>query len=200
MEEKKAQTVKTYNATAQAMKQKFESIGVRAEDVSRAFSLVQKTNPKVLEIGCGHGREAAEILKYTNDYLGIDIAEGFIAIAHKDVPNGAFAVADIDSYTFPPSLDIIFAFASLLHSTRESVGRILHDARMALNDGGLFYISLKKGTYKEVTKEDEFGTRTYYFYTLEDIKLLAGGAYSVVYENEQHVRGQEWFTICLKRK
>lgn len=200
MEEKKAQTIKTYNATAQAMKQKFEGIGVRAEDVARAFSFISKMHPKVLEIGCGHGREAVEILKHTNDYLGIDIAEGFIAVARKDVPNGTFMVADIDTYTFPPSLDIIFAFASLLHSTRESVERILRVAATALNEGGIFYISLKKGEYKEVTKEDEFGVRTYYFYTPEDIKLLAGDVYETIYEDIQYIRGQDWFTICLKKK
>lgn len=65
----KQQTIDTYNATAERMAEKFNTIGARANDIKQTFEYIQKTSPRVVEIGCGNGRDATEILKYTSDYL-----------------------------------------------------------------------------------------------------------------------------------
>lgn len=65
---KKQQIIDVYNATAEEMTRKFAGIGSRVEDILQAFSYIQKDVPKVVEIGCGNGRDAREILKYTPDY------------------------------------------------------------------------------------------------------------------------------------
>ena len=197
---KKQQTVTTYNKTAKQMQEKFENVGVRVEDVERGLSLIKKKDyPFVLEIGCAYGREAKEILKHTNRYLGIDIAEEFIKLARTEVPNGTFEVADIETFAFPKGLDLIFAFASLLHSDKEALRSIFDRAHEALNPGGIFYVSLKKGAYKEFVKEDEFGTRTFYLYEVKDIVELAGEGWEVVYEGGEELRGQEWFEVAIRR-
>ena len=86
----------------------------RVSDIDETFNLFSKSNPSVLEIGCGNGRDAAEICKRTNKYLGLDIAEKFIEIARQKVPQGRFEIADVETYDFPQNLDIVFAFASPL--------------------------------------------------------------------------------------
>ena len=168
----KKQTVETYNKNASALAKKFANLGPRIEDIHRGFSYISKDNPNVLEIGCGYGREAKEILKLTNRYLGIDISDEMIKMAKREVPNGNFVVADIENYIFPSNLDIIFSFASLLHPDKETLKLILEQAYEALSEGGIFYISLKLDKYHSETQDDEFGIRTYYYYTPEDIKEL----------------------------
>lgn len=197
--EKKKQTIQTYNKSAGAMAKKFNDIGVRTEDIKRGFSFIRKDNPKIIEIGCGNGREAKEILRYTNNYLGIDISEEFIKIAKRENPKGDFRIANIENFSFPKKVDIIFSFASLLHSDRDNVRRVLDRAYESLNNKGIFYISLKYGNYSEKTIKDEFGIRTYYFYTPELIQELAGGRYKDVYMERQDLRGEKWFTIVLKK-
>lgn len=197
--DKKAETVATYDATAVEMAKKFRDIGARVKDIEKGFTLVQKQNPNVLEIGCGDGRDAKEILKRTKSYLGVDISRSMIDVAREYVPEGKFEVEDIENYNFPKDLDLIFSFASLLHSNRDSVQQVLANAHAALTEGGIFYISLKYDVYHEGSKTDEFGTRTYYFYTPEDIKTLAGSGYAAVEEDVQDLRGQKWFTIALKK-
>lgn len=172
---------------------------VRADDIKKAFSYIKKENPKVLELGCAYGREASEILKYTNDYFGLDCSKEFIKTARENNPNGKFEVIDFGNYNFSENIDIIFAFASLLHSDKDQVKSILDKAYTALNEKGIFYVSLKYDKYHKETKTDEFGTRTYYFYTPEDIKKLAGDEYKVLEEDEQVLRGQKWFTIILQK-
>jgi len=195
----KQQTVDTYNATAKEMAEKFNAIGPRVEDLERGFSLMSKRNPSVLEIGCGNGRDAKEILKYTKNYLGIDISDSMIDIANETVPNGIFEVADIETFSLPPNLDIIFSFASLLHSEAKKIHNILNRAHEALSENGIFYISLKYGDGM-ITKTDQFGIRTYYFYTPEDIERMAGDKYEVLWSDKQDMLNQEWFTIALEKR
>lgn len=197
--DKKQQTIDTYNTTATEMAKKFVDIGARVEDVERGFSLVGKEDPKVLEIGCGNGRDAQEILKRTRNYLGIDISESMIEIAKNVNPGGKFEVVDVENYEFPNGLDLVFSFASLLHSNKENVKNVLDRVYEVLNPGGVFYISLKHDDYHEGSKTDEFGTRTYYFYTPELIKELAGTKYEPGWEEVNELRGQKWFTIALRK-
>ncbi len=180
------------------MAEKFNALGARAEDIKRGLSFITKENPFVLEIGCGNGRDAKEILRHTAHYVGIDISESMISVAKAHAPEGVFVVADVENYKFSQGLDAVFSFASLLHSDKDAVRRILQKLHAALNEGGVVFISLKNAHYREESKTDEFGTRHYFFYTPKDIKEMAEG-YSVVWENEQDLRGQKWLEIILKK-
>jgi len=180
------------------MADKFNTIGARLVDIERGFSYVATKNPFVLEIGCGNGRDALEILKRTDRFLGIDISESMIELAKRTAPEVAFAVADIEQFAFPPDIDLIFSFASLLHSDLASIDRILSSASNSLTEGGVFYISLKYGE-GQVTKTDEFGIRTFYFYKPDDIHSLMRGNYTVLWEDVHDLRGQKWFSIALRR-
>lgn len=196
---KKEQTVNTYNESAQALANKFDGQGARITDIETTLALVKKDNPKVLEIGCGNGRDAQEICKRTNNYLGIDISEKLVELARQKVPSATFEVVDIESFEFPKELDAIFAFASLIHVQKNELRDVLSKAFSALNSGGVFLLSMKYAeTYKESTKEDEFGVRTYYLYSQDDIKELSTGF--TIIKNELHdLRGQMWLEVLLQK-
>lgn len=78
-------------------------IGARVGDIEQVFSYIQKSSPKVIEIGCGNGRDAREILTHTSEYLGIDVSGGMIRLAKEDLPEAheKFIVADVESFEFP---------------------------------------------------------------------------------------------------
>jgi hypothetical protein len=42
-------------------------------------------------------------------------------MAQAELPHGTFVRADVLEYSFPTELDVIFAFASLLHLDREQI-------------------------------------------------------------------------------
>lgn len=196
----KSKTKHTYNVSAQAMAEKFNAIGPRIKDISRAFFYVQKDNPAVFEIGCGNGRDAKEIIKHSNNYLGIDYSAALLTIARAELPKTRFELADIELYHIPKNLDVIFSFASLLHSSKEAVKDILARSHDALNLGGIFFISLKYAPYREEAITDAWGTRVFYFYTPEEIKALAGENYTAVYEHTYTAKnGQQWFEIILQK-
>ena len=193
------QTIAVYDNKAKELADYFNGIGRRKTDIDKALSFINKPNPKVIEIGCGNGRDAEEILKHTNDYVGMDVSTGMIALAKKAIPTATFEVADIATYNFPPNTDIIFSFASLLHSDKHEVSDVISRAYEALSPNGIFYISLKYDTYQKKIKSDEYGERVFYFYTPEDIKELADKRFATVHEDTQVIGDTKWFTIALQR-
>ena len=80
---------------------------------------------------------------------------------------------------------------------------MLKNVHKALEPGGIFFISLKLADeYKEVIKEDQFGTRLFYFYNPKDIKQLASDGYEVVNEGGGFITvgNTEWFEIALRKR
>ena len=199
MQTQKQQTTDTYNKSAEALRDKFNNMGARVDDIEKGFSYIDKKNPFVFEIGCGNGRDAKEIVKHTSNYLGNDISKELIHIAQEYVPGARFETADVDEYEFPDGIDIVFSFASLLHSDKQAMKTILQRLSKALNDKGIIFISLKRDEYHKKTKEDKFGTRTFYYYNSKLIEELAGDSFKTVYKSEQSLRGQDWFTIILQK-
>lgn len=199
--DKKTQTIITYNESAQLLADKFDRLGARMSDIEETFSLVKKDNQdlKVLEIGCGNGRDAQQILKYTSNYLGIDVSEKLIDLAKQKVPAGQFIIADIEEYIFPSNIDIVFAFASLIHVPKESLQKIFEKILTSLNQNGAFRLSMKYAEeYTENTKTDEFGTRTFYLYSDKDIARMAQG-FTVIKNKISNLRGQAWLEILLQK-
>lgn len=195
----KSETVKTYNDSAEALAKKFDAL-TRVHDIDYVFSLCKKENPSVYEIGCGNGRDAEEISKHTNNYHGIDISEKLLALAKEKNPTLDFTVDDVETIEFPNNIDIVFAFASLIHVKKESFSKIMNNLFQSVNPDGLVFISLKYSPdYEEVTKTDEFGTRTYWHYSENDVTTMASG-FEVLKITRQDVHNQEWIDVLCQKK
>lgn len=195
------ETVETYDKSAKELAKYFAGIGARAEDIELGFRLAgNPSKARVVELGCGDGRDAKEIVERAGWYEGMDISEGLLHLARKYVPNASFVQADAVTYKFPENLDIIFAFASLLHLNKTETQSVLMRALKALNPGGIFFISLKYSPeYTEKIKEDRYGRRQFFFYNPELIEKLAGKEYETVFKDFQTMGHTEWFTIALKK-
>lgn len=153
----------------------------------------------MVEIGCGGGRDAKEIAERAEYYHGVDISGELINLARSHVPDTDFEVADAVTYKFPKNLDIVFAFASLLHLDKREVKAVLDNAHKSLKPGGVFYVSLKyMPAYTQKVKDDEYGRRLFYFYNPELIKKLAGSGYESVHEDVYHFGNTDWFKIALR--
>lgn len=198
------QTVDTYNNSAEELATYFKGIGSRTKDIDIAIELCPtQANPNVLEIGCGDGRDAEEIVKRTTSYVGFDISSALIKLAQAKVPRAHFEVADATTFNYPSDLDIVFAFASLLHLDKEEVGIVMKKVEQALKPGGIFYISLKLAPkYEHRVKQDQFGTRLFYFYNPKLITELAGSGFESVQSSTGFVTvgNTEWFEIALRKK
>ncbi|MGH7240160.1 MAG: class I SAM-dependent methyltransferase [Candidatus Saccharimonadales bacterium] len=192
-------TIATYNNQAAGLSAYFRSVGARVEDIERAIMLSGRAS-RAVEIGCGDGRDAAEIIKRVERYEGFDPSSAMLALAKDKLPSASFVLADAVSYQYPRDVDIIFAFASLLHINRADMRRVIRLAADCLRPGGIFYISLKwANEYHSAVKKDKFGERLFYFYSPDQIKRIAASRFSIVWHQRQTMSGTEWFSIALKK-
>ena len=200
--DKNTKTIEAYDRNPQFYADKFDSYDIRIEDVDRGLKLNESRLPKVLELGCGSGRDAQYIVSKVgiDNYIGIDASSGLIALARKKVPKAEFHVKDMRKVDFnDETFGIIFSFASMLHVNREELTKIIEKCHKWLKIGGILYISTKYGQYKEENIKNLGDDKYYYFYQPEDIEKLCPYKFFVVYKNVQDIRGQSWFEIVLRK-
>lgn len=65
-------TISTYDKSAKELAEYFKGHGTRVEDIELALKLAgSPKNAKVVEVGCGDGRDAAEIVMRVGSYIGL---------------------------------------------------------------------------------------------------------------------------------
>lgn len=88
----------------------------------KEFDIIKDS--KILELGCGEGRDAWLLLKNGYDLLATDISEAAISYARKKWPEfgESFAVLDCISGDIPETFDFIYAVA-VVHMLVEDADR-----------------------------------------------------------------------------
>ena len=201
-EDKNSKTIIAYDKNPQFYADKFDSYGVRFEDIDRAITLNESGSDRVLELGCGNGKDAKYIISRVSisNYEGIDASQNLIKFAREKVSHGTFLVKDMrDLEVSPETYGIIFSFASMLHVNHEEMEKLLLKCHKWLKIGGILFISTKYGEYREEKTNNLGDDKYYYFYQPEDIEKLCPYKFFVVYKNVQDIRGQSWFEIALRK-
>jgi SAM-dependent methyltransferase len=200
--DKNQKTIESYDKDAQFYAGKFDSYGVRFEDIDRVIKLNESRSDKVLELGCGNGRDAEYIVSKVgkDNYIGTDASEGLIRLAREKNPGAMFHVKDMRELDFEvDSFGIIISFASVLHLKREELADLLEKCHKILKTGGILFISTKYGEYREEKVINLGDEKYYYFYQPEDIEKFCPYKFFVVFRNIQDIRGQSWFEIILRK-
>ena len=195
------QTINTYDRSAKELAEYFKGIGARVKDIELGLKLSKAgSSAKVVEIGCGDGRDAQEIVKRVGWYEGFDPSTELLKLARSKVSAASFVLADALTYNYPRGIDVIYAFASLLHVNKSDLVKVFVKAAHSLKRGGIFYISLKeKPSYVEEAKKDEYGERMFYFYHPTIINDLSHDYFQSLYEDHQTIGHTDWFTIALSK-
>lgn len=130
---------------------------------------------KVLDIGCGAGRDAEELLKEGFDVTGIDASVGMLAVARTRAPQAQFQQMDFNALDFPDeSFDGFWAAASFLHVPKAEVGKPLLEAKRILKKEGVGFVALKErnGMSEGMIEEERYGgiARYFSFYGEDEFK------------------------------
>lgn len=199
----KQRTIDAYDKNAKQYAEYYNSHRPRKIEIEKAFKLARVgKEARVVEIGCGSGRDAEYIMKKSSWYEGFDPSSELIKIAKIKAPNGNFVVADTVSYGYPDDIDIFFAFASLLHLNINEIENVFKDVAMSLRDSGIVLASFKRSeNYKKVTRKDEgyVGERAFYYYSADTIASITRKDFKVVYEEHTMVGETGWFTVALEK-
>ncbi len=111
---------------------------------------------RVLEMGCGHGRDAAWFEVHGLSVVSGDLSLGMLWQAAK-VVSGPVVQMDMRRLPFETgSFDGVWSNAAVIHLPRFSVPGVLSEVWRALRPGGWFFVSIQVGA-DEVWEERSYG-------------------------------------------
>lgn len=152
-------------ATLQFYRRNAESYAAWAKGPStRLIAFLELLPPggSILELGCGAGNHAAEMLARGFALRATDGSPEMAAIASQRL-NHPVEVMRFDELDEREAFDGVWASACLLHVPRSELAGILARIHRALRNGGVFYASYKSG---EGDGRDSLGR--YYNYVSTD--------------------------------
>lgn len=104
---------------------------------------------KVLDAGCGPGRDTEYFTNKGLDATGVDLSEGMIEHA-KENNEGTFHLMDIKNLEFQRNKFLGVWCNTVMHFfPPEEMPEVLEELKRVLKSGGIFYVSFKigKGTF-----------------------------------------------------
>jgi len=170
---------------------------------------------KVLDLGCGSGRDSKILAEKGLKVEGIDLSEGLLEIARKNNPNLEFTHANmLDLPLEPNTYDGVWAHASLVHLETESdTAKAISEIHRVLKADGLVHILVKaqSGNEKTAVVTDKLSghDRFFQYYTMDEIrKLLTNTGFEVIElekyrETDKNPNGRpevEWIRAYAKKQ
>lgn len=166
-------TVKTYDKTAEEFIVKVQKYAPEPE--REKFILLVKPGGKILDAGCGSGRDANYFASKGFIVTGIDLSDTLLSYARETAhPNARFQKMDLRTIRLDETFDGIWTCASLLHLKREEFLPVLRNFQHVLMPGGVLFLLMKEGTGEKLITSGtiEGDTRFFTYYTTEEIRAL----------------------------
>ncbi len=159
---------------------------------------------KVIDFGCGEGRDAIIFIQNGFDYTGVDISEGMLQIARERVSGGVFQQVDFSKVDFTAgTFDGFWAAASFIHVPKEEIRVVLQEAKRVMKTGEVGFISMKeKGEMDEgMVYEERYGGmgRYFAFYTQDEFRNILEANGFAVLKSTTHPEGKNnWLCYFVK--
>ena len=118
------------------------------------FKVAGPDRKKVIELGCGNGRDAVFFANGGMDVLAVDQVESeikFLKTRYKQLQNIRFKCADFTDFKTEERFDIVYSRFTLHSISAEQEERVLRWAHNTLNPNGLICIEVR-GQKNEIYK------------------------------------------------
>ncbi len=140
-------TIKYYDENAITF---FEN--TKDADMKRVYELFLKYLPlgaKILDLGCGSGRDTKYFLQKGYDVVAVDGSIEMVKLSTEFTGKQTLHLT-FDEINFNEEFDGVWACASLLHVPRNKIDSIFKKIYLALKKSGVFYSSYKYGNKEEI--------------------------------------------------
>lgn len=194
-------TIETYEQMADLYNSLYPDVNKYNID----FFIDKLNGDKILDIGCGSGRDAEYFVSKGLDVTGIDLSNRFIEISQAKVPKAKFIKMDMRNINFPVnSFDGIWSMASILHIPKLEVKDTIIKFREVLKTNGIIYLSVKLGEGEKFVKRDRYkGLEKFFaFYTESEIAdLLKNCGFEIIKLSLYKVPKQDiWIDVFAIKK
>ena len=131
------------------------TLNVNMTNTYKAFLKLVPKGGKILDLGCGSGRDSMNFMKLGYEVTAVDgskeLAKKASALLGKEV-----IVSTFEELELKEKFHGIWACASLLHIKREDLKIVLNNLYNNLEDNGVFYMSFKYGEKEYVDDKNRY--------------------------------------------
>ena len=184
-----------------------------------AESIIKTKNvKKILDVGCGQGRDAIHFAQSGYDVTAIDISTNAIEFVNRisqelGLKNIATHVRDIqEEFAFDQNFDFVYSNLALQFFDLQQLEKILKNISNVMEENSMFVLSTKKEGdkyHKFGNKVNEFAYEhkgiTRYFYPKEMLNNLLEKRFGKIlhFESEEHTNLDStvsvWWKIVVKK-
>ena len=193
------ETLNYYNQNAESFIE-----GTQNADMSEQYHFFLKYLPagcKLLDLGCGSGRDSAYFASFGFKVTAVDGSEELCKRVEANYGIRALCIK-FEELSFVSEFDGIWACASLLHVKKADMPKVLGKVAAALKPGGVLYASFKYGSGERVCNGRFFND-----YTQNDLDSLLTPDHQLSlleYWITEDVRpersGERWLNFVAKKE
>ena len=114
---------------------------------------------KILDAGCGSGRDSLYFKKQGYIVVAFDYSEALVKLA-SDLIGSPVLHLSFNDVDFVEEFDGVWACASLLHVPKSDMNTVIDKLALALKPIGILYASFKYGNNEEMRKDRYFSDYT----------------------------------------
>ncbi|MFB6181873.1 MAG: class I SAM-dependent methyltransferase [Candidatus Magasanikbacteria bacterium] len=166
-------TIETYNHIAEDYDNSYSDLDWIKDNADKFIEELE--GDKVLDAGCGSGRDAKYFSENNLEVLGIDLSEEMLKRAEENSPNAYFKEMDVRQLNFSQnSFDGIWCCALLPHIPKEEINEAVKELKRVLKPEGTIFMSFKQGEGEKFVEKDRYNGNQKFFayYTKDEIKEL----------------------------
>ncbi|HKD05903.1 MAG TPA: class I SAM-dependent methyltransferase [Bryobacteraceae bacterium] len=126
-----------------------DTLNVDMSELHRRFLDLIPRGGRILDAGCGSGRDSKAFLNAGYEVVSIDASSKMVAATSALTGHTALKIS-FQEMSFVNEFDGIWACASLLHVPRSMLAAVLLRLEQALKPGGHLYMSFKYGDSERV--------------------------------------------------
>ena len=177
------------------------TVKVNFSKIQQDFCKYIATGGKILDLGCGSGRDSKAFLDAGYDVTAIDGSSELCKIASQ------FIGKDVECTTFQDYqtdtiFDGIWACATLLHLNKEDIVKVMNKLSKNLKQDGCFYASFKYGDFSGIRNGRFFQnmTETSFKELLKNMPYYELISFAITSDVRSGREDEKWLNAFLRRK
>jgi 2-polyprenyl-3-methyl-5-hydroxy-6-metoxy-1,4-benzoquinol methylase len=199
-----ARTVSFYSANAKDVADRYESV---QSPLAGYFSTVFSPGGKILDIGCGSGRDMAELTRQGYSAYGIDATPEFVQLAQALHPEltGRVSQAVLPDFEVPfgGNFDGVLCSAVLMHIDTADLLTAALSIKRCLKVNGRLLLSVPSHRSDVSETERDSTGRLFKSHTAADLSLIFEGlGFTLIdqWKNQDAMdrHGVEWVTVVFR--
>ena len=174
---------------------------VDMHDLYEPFLKLLPKNARILDVGCGSGRDSQQFLKLGYDVVPFDGSRKMVKLGNNllGIEILHLRYEDID---FDTEFNGIWACASFVHISGDELQKILSKMERALTEGGILSTSLKNGVGTQIVDG-----RIFYYHSKDSFSEILSTVPRLrildLWETSDarcDKKNEKWLNVLLKKK